>query len=256
MIRNTFSILDGVGVRLERGLWRKGILEWKDFIGAPAIKTSISAPRKAALDRDLMDAGERLTRGDSGYFARALPRKEHWRLYEEFRARAVCLDIETNGWHPAAGGYVTVAGLYDGFDYKAFVRGENLSAPALRRELSRYGYLITFFGSAFDMPFLRETLGVDFEGAHFDLCFGARRLGMKGGLKKIEPLMGINRDESVRGMDGYEAVRLWHEAARGNAGAMDLLITYNREDTVNLMALAGMIYPRLKAQTGIEEYLN
>ena len=255
MIKNTFSILDGVGGRLERSLWRMGILEWKDFIAAPEIN-SVSARRKAVFDRRLSDAGRRLARGDSAWFASALPSKEHWRLFDEFRGRAVCLDIETNGWHPAAGGHVTVVGLWDGSDYKAFVRSENLSAQALRRELSRYGYLITFFGSAFDMPFLRETLGVVFEGAHFDLCFGARRIGMRGGLKKIEPLMGIARDESVRGMDGYDAVRLWHEAQHGSIEARELLIAYNREDTVNLMALAGMIYPRLRAQTGIEEFLN
>ncbi|MDA8170223.1 MAG: ribonuclease H-like domain-containing protein [Nitrospiraceae bacterium] len=255
MIRNTFRILEGVGERLERKLWRRGILDWEDFINAPEI-ASIGPARKGVLDRQLRDAGARLARGDSGYFAKILKQKEHWRLYEEFRQGAVCLDIETNGWHPAAGGYVTVAGLYDGFDYKKFVRGENLSAPALQKELSRYRYLITFFGSGFDMPFLRDTLGVNFEGAHFDLCFGARRIGMRGGLKKIEPLMGIHRDESVQGMDGYQAVRLWHEAIRGNRGALELLITYNREDTVNLMALAEVLYPRLKAQTGIEEYLN
>ncbi|MDA8326376.1 MAG: ribonuclease H-like domain-containing protein [Nitrospiraceae bacterium] len=255
MIRNTFRILEGVGERLERKLWRRGILDWEDFINAPEI-ASIGPARKGVLDRQLRDAGTRLARGDSGYFAKILKQKEHWRLYEEFRQGAVCLDIETNGWHPAAGGYVTVAGLYDGFDYKKFVRGENLSAPALQKELSRYRYLITFFGSGFDMPFLRDTLGVNFEGAHFDLCFGARRIGMRGGLKKIEPLMGIHRDESVQGMDGYQAVRLWHEAIRGSRDALELLITYNREDTVNLMALAEVLYPRLKAQTGIEEYLN
>ncbi|MDA8086528.1 MAG: ribonuclease H-like domain-containing protein [Nitrospiraceae bacterium] len=255
MIKNTFSILEGVGSRLERRLWQRGILEWQDFIRAPEI-AAIGPARKSAFDRKLMDAGSRLARGDSGYFARVLRQKEHWRLYEEFREGAVCLDIETNGWHPAAGGYVTVAGLYDGFDYKAFVRGGNLSASALQKELSRYRYLITFFGSGFDMPFLRDTLGIHFEGAHFDLCFGARRVGMKGGLKKIEPLVGIHRDESVQGVDGYQAVRLWHEAMRGSREAMELLITYNREDTVNLMAMAGVLYGRLKAQTGIEEYLN
>ena len=255
MIRNTFSILEGIGPKLERALWRKGILEWGDFIGAPEIKT-ISPVRKAVFDKRLMDAGKRLAMGDSGYFAQALKLKEHWRLYEVFRDRAVCLDIETNGWHHAAGGYVTVVGLYDGFDYKAFVRGENLSSEALKKELSRYRYVITFFGSGFDLPFLKESLGIDFEMAHFDLCFGARKLGITGGLKKIEPLLGIHRDDSVKGLDGYQAVRLWHEAKRGNRAAFDLLITYNREDTVNLMGMAKTLYERLKTQTGIGTFLN
>ena len=248
-------MLEGIGARMERKLWERGILSWADFIEFPGI-ASISAARKGAFDRKLMDAEDRLSAGDSGYFARMLRQKEHWRLYEEFRDGAVCLDIETNGWHPAAGGYVTVAGLYDGFDYKPFIKGENLSADALQKELSRYRYLITFFGSGFDMPFLRETLGVNFEGAHFDLCFGARRIGMKGGLKKLEPMLGVRRDESVQGVDGYQAVKLWHEAARGSRAAMELLITYNREDTVNLMTLAEGLYPRLKAQTGIGAFLN
>ncbi len=255
MIRNTFSILEGIGPRLERGLWKKGILEWGDFIRAPEIR-AISPARKAALDSNLKNAEERLASRDSGYFAQALKQKEHWRLFDTFKDRAVCLDIETNGWHHAAGGYVTVAGLYDGSDYKAFVKGENLTPEALRKELSKYGYIITFFGSGFDLPFLKESLGIDPEVAHFDLCFGARRLGITGGLKKIEPLLGIRRDESVQGLDGYQAVRLWHEAKRGSREAYKLLITYNREDTVNLMSMAKTLYARLKAQTGIEAFLN
>ncbi len=255
MIRNTFSILEGIGPRLERALWGKGILEWRDFIRAKDVR-AINPARKAAFDSSLMNAEERLERGDSGYFARALKLKEHWRLFEEFKDSAVCLDIETNGWHHAAGGYATVVGLYDGFEYKAFIRGENLTAGALQKELSKYRYIITFFGSGFDLPFLKESLGIDPGMAHFDLCFGARRLGISGGLKKIEPLLGIHREDAVKGLDGYQAVRLWHEAKRGSSDAFELLIAYNREDTVNLMGMAGTLYARLKAQTGIEAFLN
>jgi hypothetical protein len=35
MIRNTFSILNGIGEKLEKRLWRNGILTWSDFINAP-----------------------------------------------------------------------------------------------------------------------------------------------------------------------------------------------------------------------------
>ena len=37
---------------------------------------------------------------------------------------------------------------------------------------------------------------------------------------------------------------------------MEKLITYNREDTVNLMQIAAILYDRLKQSTGIEEYLS
>ena len=90
---------------------------------------------------------------------------------------------------------------------------------------------------------------------HFDLCFAAKRLGIKGGLKKIEQDVGIERDESVLGLDGYDAVKLWELARRGSHGAIDTLVKYNREDTVNLFRIATLFYDMLKQSTGIEEYL-
>jgi uncharacterized protein YprB with RNaseH-like and TPR domain len=41
----------------------------------------------------------------------------------------------------------------------------------------------------------------------------------------------------VDGMDGYMAVLLWERYQRGDKGALELLLTYNREDVVNLEVL-------------------
>jgi uncharacterized protein YprB with RNaseH-like and TPR domain len=184
-------------------------------------------------------------------------RYEHWRLFDVFKNDAVCLDIETNGLSPNAGGYVTLVGMYNGGGYKCFLRGENLTTDALNEELSKYKYLITFFGSVFDIPFLKSCFrGLKIDIPHFDLCFGARRIGLRGGLKKIEPYFGIQRHDEVKDMDGYDAVLLWQEAERGCCRALNLLMRYNREDTVNLFGIADTIYKRLKVLTGIEEYLN
>jgi uncharacterized protein YprB with RNaseH-like and TPR domain len=70
-----------------------------------------------------------------------------------------------------------------------------------------------------------------------DLRFLLARLGFKGGLKKIEPHFGIHRPDEVDGMDGYMAVILWDRYRRGDTGALDLLLSYNREDVVNLEVL-------------------
>ena len=94
-----------------------------------------------------------------------------------------------------------------------------------------------------------------FDIPHFDLCFAARRLGFNGGLKKLEMLFGIDRDDAVKGMDGYDAVKLWEETKRGSLEAKELLLMYNREDTINLLSLADMLYQKLRASTGIEEYI-
>lgn len=255
MIRNTFSILSGIGEKLERRLWRNGILTWDDFINSP-VPDFISPAKKMLFDKRLSVASRRLSNGDSGYFNGTLRRNEHWRLFDAFRADAVCLDIETNGFQPGNGGYVTLVGLYDGDDYKCFIKGKDLTPENLKAALSGYKYLITFFGSVFDVPFLNRTLSLEPGIPHFDLCFGARRLGLKGGLKRLESSFGIQRRETVRGMSGYDAVLLWERARRGSKEALELLVLYNKEDTVNLMGIADTIYRELRATTGIETFMN
>jgi hypothetical protein len=255
VIRNTFTILDGIGQRLERRLWREGVLTWNHFLDTNP--SFISPQRKGFFDETLEFAFTELNEGNAEYFASAVKRYEHWRLYDVFKNDAVCLDIETNGVPSNSGGYVTLVGMYNGRDYKCFIKGENLTTDALNEELSKYKYLITFFGSVFDIPFLKKCFrGIRIDIPHFDLCFGARRIGLRGGLKKIEPCFGIQRHDEVKDMDGYDAVLLWQKAERGCCRSLNLLMRYNKEDTVNLFEMANIIYRRLKTLTGIEEYLN
>jgi uncharacterized protein YprB with RNaseH-like and TPR domain len=249
-------MLNGIGEKLERRLWRSGILTWEDFIGSPSIDF-IPSGSKALHDGRLAAAGENLTGGNAEYFSEFLSGSEHWRLFKTFRDEAVCLDIETNGYQAERGGYPTVVGLYDGSAYRSFVWGRDLTTENLMEELSNYKYLITFYGSVFDVPFLEEFLpGFKVQIPHFDLCFGARRMGLNGGLKRLEEALGIERAEETRGMDGYDAVLLWQRARRGDGEAMALLLSYNREDTVNLMRIAETVYGGLRSSTGIEEFLG
>lgn len=256
MIRNTFSILNGIGERLEKRLWRDGILSWDDFLGAGAIPY-ISSEKKTFFDTSLSLASEQLKERNAVYFARTVKRREHWRLFDTFRGEAVCLDIETNGYQPGSGGYVTVVGLYDGFEWRSLVAGRDLTVEALNMAVSGYKCLITYYGASFDIPFLlRQFPGARFDLPHFDLCYAAKKLGFAGGLKRLEVELGIVRDKSVQGMDGYEAVRLWELSRRGSEEAFRLLLTYNREDTVNLYRIADVLYGMLKQSTGIEEFLH
>jgi hypothetical protein len=255
MIRNTFSILNGIGEKLERKLWSRGILTWDTFINEADIHF-ISPSKKAVFDESLMDASQALRNSDAVYFSHAIKRREHWRLYDIFKHEAACLDIETNGLMPGSGGYATMVGIYDGVEYTCFIRNQNLTPENLMTEISRHKYLITFYGAGFDIPFLMRTIpGLKFEIPHFDVCFGTRKLGFRGGLKKLESELGIARDETVKGMDGYDAVKLWEHAERGSGSAMETLKLYNREDTVNLYKIAINVYHQLRLQTGIEQYL-
>lgn len=255
MINNTFSILDGIGPGTEKSLWREGILTWRDFMSASRVG-GISGARKPVYDTVLEEATARLEFRDASYFGRRMKSVDHWRLFGEFRRDAVCLDIETNGLPAAGGGIPTVVGLYDGEEFTALVRGEGLSAESLIDRISRYKYLITFYGSVFDIPFLRSTLeGFDINMPHLDLCFASRSLGYSGGLKKLEVALGLSRGEDTTGLNGYDAVLLWRRALNGDGRALDLLVQYNKEDTVNLMHIAETLYPGLREATGIEEYI-
>ncbi|MCK4910401.1 MAG: ribonuclease H-like domain-containing protein [Thermodesulfovibrionales bacterium] len=256
MIRHTFSILNGIGSSRESRLWQEGVLTWEDFLSSEA-PAGISPGSKSIYDEKLVEATDRLDEGDASYFSETLARSDHWRLFDRFSEDAVCLDIETNGLPAGAGGYITVVGLYDGSQYTSFVRGRDLSAKALSDALSGCKCLVTFYGSVFDIPFMERALpGFSLDAPHFDLCFGLRKLGIRGGLKRIEGRFGIARGEDLDGMDGYGAVLLWNRAKRGNAEALDLLVRYNREDTVNLWHIARETYSMLRDSTGIMEHLQ
>jgi hypothetical protein len=255
MIKNTFSILHGIGEKLERRLWKNGIVFWEDFIAADNIEF-LSSERKLIYNNHLQESLQNLNEGCASYFFKALKQSDHWRLYQEFRGKAVALDIETDGNPVSNGGYVTVVGLYDGFDYRPLIRGKDLNEKTLSQELSRYDYIITFYGSVFDLPFLRNSFNLTIQIPHFDLCFSGKKIGLTGGLKKVEETLAIHRDESIKGFDGFDAVRLWNAAQNGSDEAMELLLTYNRCDTVNLFLLADIIFERLVAQTGIAAFFN
>ena len=132
----------------------------------------------------------------------------------------------------------------------SLVRGDSLTQDRLRDELSRYDLLITFFGSVFDLPYLKASYPrLVLDQPHIDLCFLARRLGLRGGLKRIEPIAGVERSDPLQGLDGWDAVRLWNRWRYGHdAAALELLLAYNEADAMNLQPLADFLYDQLAQQ--------
>lgn len=244
MIENTFILLDGIGAVTERRLWQQNILTWNDFISVQKIKR-ISSKRKKDYDKKLENAQIKLKNENCTFFSQCLDAKEHWRLYEPWKNKACFLDIETTGFHHG----ITMVGIYSYQGYTCFIKGENLEKDALEKELEKYNILVTFYGRAFDVPFIQRELGIAIDIPHIDLCFTGKKLGLKGGLKKVEKCVGIERDEDIKGMDGFDAVRLWKKYEKGDDTSLELLIKYNRADTVNLKVLADIMYGKLKQDT-------
>ncbi len=253
MLSSTFSIFPGIGPRLEKYLWRTGVLTWEDFLSAEKIP-GFSSRRKLLLDGYVIDAMTALRAGNILYFQPLLGPGGLWKLWDSLGPDAVCMDIETDGKNPETGA-VTVAGFYSNGEYRPYVCGNNLTQDAVQKEIEDARLLVTFAGSTFDIPYLKAfypELRVD--APHLDLCPAGHRAGLKGGLKKVEKLVGIARAVEVEGIGGYQAVLLWQAHMRGREGALDTLIAYNREDTENLHALAGKIYGMLSDISGFPEF--
>jgi len=247
MLASTFVLLKGVGEHTERRLWASGVLDWETFLASPA-PLGIGKGRKQLYDQAIASALQHLSQRNARFFARCLKPRDHWRLFDVFKARAVYLDIETTG-APSSFGDVTVVGLYAGGRMTSLVRGESLTARRLQEELAPYDLIVTFNGRTFDLPYLRAKFpGLALDQPHFDLCLAARRLGLDGGLKRLETQLGIARSSDIQNLDGWEAVRLWRRWQRGQTDALDLLLRYNEADVRNLEPLARLLYDQLAAR--------
>jgi uncharacterized protein YprB with RNaseH-like and TPR domain len=234
MLRNTFVHLPGIGLHRERALWRQGILDWRDFLAAAA-EERLSAKLCQQAVPVLRECEIAFARGDISVFRDLLPRRETWRLYPHFADQALFLDIETTGLSPY-GDQVTLIGALGGGRLALFINGVNLDQfPAY---VAQFPLLVTFNGSQFDVPFLRAHFpGARLDQAHIDLRFVLGSLGYRGGLKVVEQTLRLSRDLAIQGVDGFEAVRLWHRYRRGDRAALMKLALYNLTDVVNLVEL-------------------
>ncbi|WP_321420416.1 ribonuclease H-like domain-containing protein [uncultured Methanomethylovorans sp.] len=242
MLESTYIHIPMIGATIEKRIWTSGVRTWKDFLRE---RDSISIPdkKKSLICAGIVDSIDRLEAKDHEFFSRSLPSSEHWRAYRHFSDKVACVDIETTGLAPGHDS-ITVVGIYDGKEARTYVKGIDLEE--IVEELPKYTTLITFNGARFDIPFIkREFPDIEFDQLHIDLMYPLRRIGLAGGLKKVEKMVGISRSEDTTGLSGFDAVRLWREYERGNKRSLDLLLEYNREDIVNLKTIIDMVYDRL-----------
>ncbi|MCL9813171.1 ribonuclease H-like domain-containing protein [Natranaeroarchaeum aerophilus] len=228
-IENSFIPVRGIGESTERKLWSNGITHWDEFDG------SVVGPTRAdRIETFINEAWTHLDDGDVSFFDQSLPAGERWRLYENFRDDTCFFDIETTGLDHHRDRVTTVSFHRDG-ETTTLVQGEDLTAERIDRQFEDAKLMVTFNGKRFDVPFLETSFGVDLDVPHVDLMYPCRQLGYSGGLKQIEGDVGVERGEPD--ISGKDAVRLWHEYERGNEDSLETLVSYNRDDAVNLQSL-------------------
>lgn len=248
VLERSFVLLDRVGERTERRIWDQGVHTWDDFLENGSV-APFSAKRKEIADQILVEAKDAVTRGATDFFAHRMPNRDVWRLYPSFKEDVVFLDIETTGLSRRAA--VTVVGLARGGKFRALVRGQDLTRQELEAELEEARMIVTFNGASFDLPMLRshfQAKGLDLP--HLDLRHLARRVGLSGGLKRIERQLGLERDREFAMMTGQDAVHLWHLWSRSrNQKALDLLLMYNEADVVNMREVADIVCDQVIGST-------
>lgn len=242
MLRNTFIHIPGIGKITEKDLWAKGLRDWDSAYKA-SISTELSIRLRNLLAHYIPQSKQALDQKKFPFFDRLLRHGEAWRFYHELRNDCVFLDIETTGLSPYFDD-VTVVGLFDGKDYKVFVKNQNLEK--FLQELCRFSMVVTFNGSLFDLRFIQNHFPkVGLPPVHIDLRFVTRRLGLSGGLKVVEQKLGLRRPKDVERLTGYDATVLWSRYLRGDKAALELLIRYNMQDVISLKPILEMAYDKL-----------
>ena len=120
--------------------------------------------------------------------------------------------------------------------------GAQVTDVLIAQALTGVGTVVTFNGASFDLPFIRRVTGLDILelAEHRDLYHACRRRGLKGGLKRVELLLGIGRESGI--VDGRMAPRLWQRwETERDEESLEMLLAYNREDCVNLEVLENIL---------------
>lgn len=238
MLKQTFQHIHGIGEKTEKRIWAEGITSWEEFLNS-STRAYLPHWQRELACVELEHSFRALEQRDGQYFTERLSASLHWRLYPEFAQRIAYLDIETTGTVPGMS-YLTVIGLYDGNQSRTYVRGDNLDR--FREESEAFTLLVTYNGKLFDIPFIRNELDISLPQAHIDLRYPLAALGYKGGLKKIERCLGLEREGPVALLDGWCAIFLWQYYQQGEAAALETLLRYNLEDVIHLPALLALVY--------------
>jgi hypothetical protein len=251
MLQNTFIHIQGIGAITEQRLWESGLRDWDTF--SDDISIPLSGGRKYLLKDSIGESKRHLYQGNPGYFSNILPSNQSWRFFPEFRDSTVYLDIETTGLDRYFNDITTIA-LYDGESIQTYVQGDNLDD--FIEDIQKYKVIVTYNGKSFDIPFIEHYFNIRLDHAHIDLRYILFSLGYRGGLKGCERQLGMDRGD-LTDIDGFFAVLLWDDYQKtGDQKALDTLLAYNIQDTINLENLMVTVYNmRLKDTPFYETHL-
>ena len=229
MLLYTFQHLKGIGAKKELNLWRSGIISWEDFESRKNQQIPLFKDIDNEWNNSLRyNSQKALEKEDTNYFAELLPSQEYYRIALTFPKKTLFLDIETTGLSKYYD-TITLVGWSLDSEYNVFIIGDK--DKSFREAISKAKAIVTFNGALFDIPFLRnEFQDLSIPMCHIDLRFFARRVGLSGGQKEIEKLIGIKRPKNISNVKGETAALLSYKYRWGDLSALRQLIVYNHAD--------------------------
>lgn len=239
MLEHTFRHLKGIGAKKERELWNSGIVSWDDFDSKQERQLLLFEDRENNI---LSSSRQALKQKQIDFFANSLPREEYYRIALNFPEKTLFLDIETTGLSRYYD-RITIIGASIENDYKVYIQGGYLTP--LKELISEAKIIVTFNGSLFDIPFLRQEFpDLQIPLTHIDLRFFAKRIGLSGGQKKIEKQIGVKRAIELNNLEGESAPIIWHKYCRGDLDSLKLLLNYNHADIKGMKQIFDFVVER------------
>ncbi len=238
MIETTFVHCPGIGPVGEKKIHDAGFKDWSSALGN-INKLPISRKVKANLAEKIRQSISALEREDIPFFVKHFPVKDQWKVLGRFYERASYFDIETTEAVLGRAEITVIACLHKG-ELHHFVRDENLDD--FLDLLDDVELMLSFNGSSFDIPHVLDHFHIpEIPCAHIDLRWQCYHCGYRYGLKSIETEIGIERPIDLRGVDGFEAIYLWHDWLNGSSEARNKLIRYCGADVLSLKFVAAHI---------------
>lgn len=245
MLLSTFQrLIKGIGAKKEADLWLSGVTSWEDLHLRLEPQLALFTSQSNGLKKGVFSLPQKaLQERDAEFFAQRLPRPEYYRIALGFPLKTLFLDIETTGLSRYYD-TITMVGWSMASQYSVYVKGG--SERPLRAALQEAKAIVTFNGTLFDLPFLRQEFpDLQIPTAHIDLRFLARRVGLSGGQKVVERLLGLERPGHLQSLEGETAPLLWYRSLRGDHEAFKLLLAYNRADVEGLKFIFDAVVARL-----------
>ncbi|MDP8011457.1 MAG: ribonuclease H-like domain-containing protein [Thermoplasmata archaeon] len=238
MLEESLKILSVISEKKEKWLKKNNVKNWDDILKSG--ENFFNKDELKKLKREIKHAKKHLNKKDLEFFKKKLDPKDYYILYQDFKDKTCFLDIETTGLGDM--NEITIVGIADFLGrYRVYVNGINLNEKNLIKFLKNFSIVVTFYGSRFDLPFIKKKFPhlekIFDKMVHIDLCFLGHRVGFKGGLKFIEKQVGIERENQIAGLTGYDAVKLWNRYKYGDINSLITLVRYNRSDVLNLIKL-------------------